>query len=64
MYIKKDEKSRFDTIVSGMRYREIWNKLSNKKGLTSSGLNTMFEAREEAEKDPEKHIVKINLKVI
>ena len=56
MYIKKDEKSRFDTIVSGMRYREIWNKLSNKKGLTSSGLNTMFEAREEAEKLPKDKI--------
>lgn len=56
MYIKKDEKSRFDTIVRGMRYREIWNKLSNKKGLTSSGLNTMFEAREEAEKLPKDKI--------
>ena len=56
MYIKKDEKSRFDTIVSGMRYREIWNKLSNKKGLTSSGLNTMFESREEAEKLPKEEI--------
>ncbi len=56
MYIKKDEKSRFDTIVRDMRYREIWNKLSNKKGLTSSGLNTMFEAREEAEKLPKEKI--------
>ena len=56
MYIKKDEKSRFDTIISGMRYREIWNKLSNKKGLTSSGLNTMFESREEAEKLPKEEI--------
>ena len=56
MYIKKDEKSRFDTIVSGMKYREIWNKLSNKKGLTSSGLNTMFESREEAEKLPKEEI--------
>ena len=52
MYIKKEDKSRFDTVIEGMRYREIWSKLSSKKGLTESGLSTMFEAREEAEKIP------------
>jgi len=56
MYIKKDDKSRFDTVIEGMRYREIWNKLSSKRGLTESGLNTMFESREEAEKIPKEEM--------